>query len=164
MSAVVPLYSPERYRNEKEVGIRGANGAKLLKKLTGRHYSVINYHLAGEKASTIAKAMKITEVQVSIILNDPLARVVIEQRFVDMDMELRGLMPKAIDALRTGLESPDTNVQLSAADKYFRTQGLYAPKREESAHLSAEDLVRQLLDQTKTGETTSVSLTVRKEI
>jgi hypothetical protein len=88
---------------------------------------------------------------------------VIERRFTDMDMELRSLMPKAVEVLRQGMVSEDPNIQLSAADKWFRSQGFYSPKKEKETNLSAEDLVRQLLEQTKSGQTTSVSLTVTKE-
>jgi hypothetical protein len=151
-----------QYQIEKEIGIRSASGAKLLKRLTGKHLTCINYHLAGGKAGEIAKAMGMTEAWVSTVLNDPLSQDVIKKRFHILDMELRALGPKAVNVLRNSMDSEDPNIQLSAADKWFRANGFYAPKKDQGENLSAEDLVRQLLSQTAPGETTTLGITVRK--
>lgn len=162
MNELTPLFGKSKYQEEKELGLRSASGAKHLKKLTGKHLTCINYHLAGESGENIAKAMGMTQPWVSSVLNDPLAKDIIERRFIDMDMELRALMPKAISRIRDGLNSADPTVYLSATDKYFRSQGLYNPKNNTNPMLSAEDLVRQLLAETNPGSTTTLGITVRK--
>jgi hypothetical protein len=159
---IVPLAGKTQYQLEKENGLRSKSGAKLLKKLTGKHLTCINYHLAGEKSSNIAKAMKVTEAWVSTILNDPLSQDVIRSRFHLMDMELRAMMPQAVQVLRDSMAHEDPHVKLSGADKWLKANGFYTPKRDENPNATAEDLVRQLLAQTKAGETTTLGITVRK--
>jgi hypothetical protein len=153
-------YDPKAYRAEKASGERLPNGQTRLKKVTGKHLTCINYHLAGMTGAVIAANMNVTQAWVSKILNDPLVVDIIKQRFVELDSELRALYPQAIRVLSDGMRNDDPMVQLSAADKWFRANGHYGQKLDKSAQTSAEDLVRMMLE--KAEQNTSVSLTVSK--
>jgi hypothetical protein len=175
-------YSPERYREEVASGARRPSGARPLSKLSGKHLTCINYHLAGVKQGIIAQKMNMTPAWVSMVLSDPLSQELIKKRFLEMDGELRALLPQAIQVLREGLAPtmevlaqdeagnlvPKTvttpmETRLSATDKFFKSQGYYTPKDKGAAGITAEDIVREMLAQTRSGESTTVSMTVTKE-
>jgi predicted transcriptional regulator len=151
------------YAQEKAEGKRRPSGALYLKKLSGKHLRMINMHLAGMTGKEIAQQMELTEPAVSKILTDPLAIEMIQKQFQLVDMELRALMGKSVEGLRTALDCDDISLKLSAADKVLRSQGYYNPKNNQQAAVTAEDLVKMLLEKTEPGEKTSVSITVEKE-
>jgi len=180
--AIQHQYDPLAYRQEVATGARRPNGARPLTKLTGKHLTCINYHLAGVKQGLIAERMNMTPAWVSMVLSDPLSQELIKRRFLEMDGELRALLPQAIQTLRDGL-SPTMEVlvqdeagdmvprvvttpmetRLSATDKFFKSQGYYTPKDKGTAGITAEDIVKEMLAQTRSGESTTVSVTVSKE-
>lgn len=151
----------EKYRQEIAEGARSPSGAKYLKKLNGKHRACIELHMSGVTQKDIAAQLGVSQPWVSTIINDPLSQEVIKQRFVAMDQELRALGTAAVDALRSALASEDMMVRLSAADKWLKAHGYYE-KNKTSGALSAEDIVAELMKQTQTGETSSVTIQVHK--
>lgn len=136
-------YDPEQYRFEKIIGRRLKTGAFPLKRLGTVHKNVIALHLRSLSNRDIALITGLNESTISRILNDPLAQEVIQLYLSGIDQELQGLAPMAVDALRSGLSSQDTDTQLKAADKFFKATGRYA--KAEKGGESAEDVLARAL-------------------
>ena len=141
-------FDRERYEEEKRLGIRAPNGAARLRKLTGKHLRVVNFHMQGLKAYEIADIMRVSGAWISTVLNDPLAKAVIEQRFVDVDNEH---FAKSIKVVGEKLDADDPAIQLRAADMIWRARGRYDKKGDDRP--TAEDIVQKMLAMAKdTGE------------
>jgi hypothetical protein len=131
-----------------------------LEKLKGVHYQAINLHLMGKPNREVAEIMQKSLAWVSTTLNDPLVKQVISSRFKEVDDEFRALMPLAVGVIRQSMLNPDPAVQLSAADKWFRANGFYQAKTDTATRLTAEDIVKQLLEGTEAGQVSKVSIVV----
>ena len=176
-----------QYELEKADGTRRPNGATYLKRLNAKHITCIQFALAGVKQGVIAEKMNMTPAWVSMVLSDPLAQEMIQRRFREVDAELMALFPKAVEVLRTsmgetafvpkpvettrvvdGVEVEGTLVpvsmetRLSGAEKWFKANGYYSTKDKGAGSVSAEDIVREMLAQTKEGSSTKVSIEVTK--
>jgi len=147
-------YDATLYQSEKAAGRRGPTGALRLKKLTGAHLRIINLHLAGMKGGDIALQMGRTPAWVSTVLNDPLVKAEIQQRFVDTDNEMFARSTAVIDA---AMSDPDPGIKLRAAELVWKARGKF--NKPEDHRPTAEDVVARMLEiAAKTGE---ASVTVR---
>ena len=146
-------YSPALYQQEKDIGLRQPNGAKLLTKLSGKHLRIINFHMSGMTGIQIAQVMGMTGAQISIILNDPLSKQAIRERFVEVDNEMYA---KSHQVVADRLNSKDESLSLRAAEMVWRARGRFEKK--ESDRPTAEDLVRRMLE--IAGSSGQASLTV----
>lgn len=136
----VPLYE-----REKQLGLRRENGARKLKRLTTRHMRIISLHLAGEKGEDIARICGVTNVTVSRILNDPLARKLISQVYEDRQNEIDALAGEAIDAVRQTLKGDHTaREKLAAVDKFVKLKDTIG--RPDDSAKTAEDVVAQIFN------------------
>lgn len=129
------------YQQEKDDGRRSPSGALRLRKLSGKHYRIINYHLEGMKGQEIALMMGMSQGQISLILNDPLVKEVIAKRFVDLDNET---FARANQVVREKLEDKDPAIALRAADMAWRARGRYEKKSDDRP--TAEDVVQRMLE------------------
>lgn len=146
---LTPLYDPQQYAEDKKLGVRRSSGARCLKRLNPRHRMIIALHLNGMTAGSIAKVLGVNPQYVSIVLNDPLVQSTLERIYEDLDEELRALFPKAVEALRDGLEDPDNRIKLKASDQFFRTQNKY--KDDKRADVTAEDVIRRFMEVSSDG-------------
>lgn len=140
-AAAHPLipYKDTNYEREKRQGIRRANGARKLKKLSNRHLQIITKHLEGKSGEEISAEMHVTFITVSRVLNDPLAKDLISTVYRDRQGEIDALAGKAIDAVRTGLDSPSPRVKLTAVGSFAKLKETIG--KEESTAKTAEDIV-----------------------
>ena len=125
-----PSAAQERYTNHHASAKAQHSAGKLLgkpkrevvplKKLMPRHMEIIALHLKGEKATDIALKLGCTYATVWRIINDPQARTIIEEFYTAHRVDLMGLMPLAIDAVRKGLNSGDTKTGLLAVDRFVK--------------------------------------------
>lgn len=152
----------QKYHTEMAQGKRRPTGQPYLKRLSGKHLTIINYHLAGMTGIEIADRMGCSTVMVSSILTDPLAKAKIDERFAALDEELRALRSRAVNVIRTSMDHADPSVQLSAADKWFRAQGYYNPRKHEDSTPTAEDLVKLLLKESAPGESVTLSVGIER--
>ncbi len=145
----------------KGVTYGGGGGSRnTLKRLRGAHYQCVNLHLLGRTNTQIALEMGRSIAWVGDTLGDPLVKELLEQRFHQVDNELRALMPLAVGVLRENMQGLDPALQISAADKWFRANGFYQGKKVDDTRLTAEDIVKKLLEETAPGEVSKVSITV----
>lgn len=146
-------YDTTLYHEQKAAGVRSSSGQTRLTKLTGKHFRIINFHLQGMKGTEIARLMGMTGTQVSLVLNDPLARAVIQSRFIDIDNEMYA---RSHTVVAEAMNSKDPAIALRGADMVWRARGRFEKK--ESDKLGAEDLVRMMLE--RVGPQGQASITV----
>ena len=136
-------HDPATYDYEKIIGKRTPGGNHKLKRLRPVHRKIIALHLHGMTAGEIEIVTGFNQSAVYRILGDPLSQAYIQAHTAGADMELEALAPKAVDALRNGLESDDDRTALNAADKFFKATGRYG--RVETAKETAEDVIMRML-------------------
>ena len=115
------------------------------KKLRPTHLVMIEYHLAGCTYKEIADHLGCTDIAVGLVLRSEIAKEYIRGRVDDLNNEFQGLFRKVIDAVKGGLEHPDPEISLKAADKWLKAHGRYAPKKDGTAAPTAEDIIAQIL-------------------
>lgn len=135
-------YDPEQYQFDKITGKRTSKRTPL-KRLKAYHRNIIALHLRGMSNRDISTITGINESNISGIINDKLSQEIIQNYIEGVDRELEALAPMAVDAIRGALGSNDANVQLKAADKFFKATGRYA--KAEKGGDSAEDVLARAL-------------------
>lgn len=133
-------YDANQYQAEKESGLRLPSGATRLTRLTGKHLRCINFHLQGMKGGVIAEVMNVSPAWVSKILTDPLSKVAIQERFVEIDNEM---FTKATRTVDEKMDHKDPAIALRAADMVWRARGRYEKKTDDRP--TAEDVVQRML-------------------
>ena len=148
-------YTPQRYQEEKALGLRRPSGARPLTRLTGKHRRLILLHVNGLKAGEISQILNVSPAWVSTVLNDPLTQAEITTRFKELDGEL---FAKSISVVRNRMDQEDQDpaLALRAADMVWRARGRYAEKPAERT--SAEDIVQQMLAIAKDSGMASVTI------
>ena len=147
-------YDTQHYQDERASGARLPNGTKPLVKLTGKHLRLINYHLQGLKAGPICELLNVTPAWVSKVLNDPLTKAVLQERFVEIDNEM---FVRSVQTVREKMDSEDEAISLRAADMVWRARGRYEKKADDRP--TAEDVVQLMLR--TAAQTGSASVTIR---
>lgn len=106
------------YYKDKLLGKRLPNGVVPLKKLNGRHQRIIALHLTGKFSGVkIAEMLNCSAFTIHRTLNDPMAQQIINDFHSSIEMDLKAMLPLAIDAVRDGLEHDDQDVRLRAVSK-----------------------------------------------
>ncbi len=101
----------------------GDGGGTNLKSLTVRHRQIIALHLQGIAGTRIGEALNCSVGTVYHTINDPLARKVIDHYISGVENDLEALLPLAVDAVRSGLESTSDDTKLKAVDKFSKLSG-----------------------------------------
>jgi hypothetical protein len=118
----------------------------LLKKLTQKHKDMVVLSLQGLSRDKVAEVCGCTPEYVTMIARQPLAKAYIAELEEHMDLRLRGLYEKSIDAIQAGLASPKVSDKLAAAQIQMAAVGkseLPAGKDNQTA----EDVVGAMLIQ-----------------
>lgn len=140
-----PQHDITLYEREKRQGVRRANGARKLKKLSARHLKIISLHLAGKSGEQIASLIGCTVVTVSRILNDPLARDLLTKVYEDRQAEIDALAGDAIQAVREGLQGDHPlREKLMAVDKFTKLKDSIGKGEDEG--LTAEDVIERMFN------------------
>lgn len=93
---------------------------KALQRLTTRHRTIIALHLAGKSGIKIAEYIGCSSGSVNQILRDPSARKIIEHYLEGVEGDLAALLPKAVDAIREGLDHANPKIALGAVDRFAK--------------------------------------------
>jgi hypothetical protein len=106
----------------RPLGVKNGEGTKKepLRKLTPKHYEMIALHLRGKGLREIAETINCTYATAWRVMNDPLARQVIDEFYEAYKADLMGLFPIAVDAVREGLNDKDSKTRLLAIDRFVR--------------------------------------------
>jgi hypothetical protein len=142
---VVPKHDVAVYAKEKRIGVRRANGARKLKKLSSRHMKIISLHLKGSSGEEIAQTIGCTVITVSRILNDPLAKDLLSRIYEDRRAEIDALAGDAIDVVRQGLQGDHSiREKLTAVDKFTKLKDSIGKTEDEQ--MTAEDVIQKLFN------------------
>ena len=124
-SALKPIPYKMKDIRKKTLGRIGINGREKLKRLSQRHFKIIAMHLTGDyTGKEIAEELGVGKGTIYSVLNDPLAQEVIKEFRIGQMTELEALYPKAVEAIRTGLESGNVGIKLKAVDRYLKMAGI----------------------------------------
>ncbi len=130
---------------------RGVNGDGvknpwILKRLSQKHKDMITLSLQGLDREKVGEFCGCTPQYVTMVNRQPLARVFIAELESHLDLRLRGLYERSLDALQAGLTSPKIADKLAAAQIQLKAIGKAEPGPD-SAKQTAEDVVSALLIQ-----------------
>lgn len=118
----------------------------VLKRLTQRHRDMVTLSLQGLSREKVGEYCGCTPEYVTMINKQPLARAYIAELESHMDLRLRGLYERSLDALQAGLTSPKISDKLAAAQIQLRAIGKTEPGPDDSKQ-TAEDVVSAMLIQ-----------------
>ena len=93
---------------------------KSLQRLSIRHRTIIALHLSGKTGPQIAEYVGCSVGSVYQILRDPSARKIIEHYLEGIEGDLAALLPKAVEAVRSGLDHPSPKIYLGAVDRFAK--------------------------------------------
>lgn len=139
---LINRHYPQKYQNEKALGLRMANGVPPLKRLTKRHLRIISLHMDGVSSLAIASDAGCSQSTVLRVLADPLATSILGESDSNTKREIRALVPKAVAAVREGLKSGTLGTKLKAIDK-LKIMAEMTEAKEETQ--TAEDIISEIL-------------------
>lgn len=116
---------PRRLSHEDErratLGRVARTGDLRLKKLSTTHQTIIAMYLTGDYSiKEISEELAVSRAKINKILLDPLAQKIINEFREAENLELQGLQGIAVEAVRKGLRSQDTEMRLKAVDRYVK--------------------------------------------
>lgn len=149
------------YLREKSEGKRLANGVKPLKKLTQRHFRIINLYIGGESLTQIAGIMGCTVGTIWRIVNDPLAEPYLATAYKARQGEIDAMLGKNIDAVRDVLDKGTNRERLTAVGVYTKLKESVASDTRSSE--TAEDFAKAIV-QAATDGAENVNIQINQEI
>lgn len=128
VGAAKPKLVEQRERAEVNrrqlLGRTNPKGKLKLRSLSRRHMQIISMHLTGDYSGVeIAEIIGCSAAHVYSTLQDPMSLNIIEQFRQGQLQDLEALMPKAVDAVRDGLNDDNTRTRLAAVDRFVRMKG-----------------------------------------
>ena len=96
-----------------------------LKSLSIKHKFILALYMTGKYSQVqIAREADVHYVTVHKVLRCKLGRELLDAWKELMELELDGLMPLAVDSIRSGLKSADSKVRLLAVDRFMKMSGV----------------------------------------
>ena len=96
-----------------------------LKSLSIKHKFILGLYMTGKYSQVqIAREADVHYVTVHKVLRSKLGRELLDAWKEMMELELDGLMPLAVDSIRSGLKSADNKVKLLAVDRFMKMAGV----------------------------------------
>lgn len=133
-----------KYELEKALGLRFSSGMQIRKKVKAIHWKMYKLHLAGYSHQTIADALEVAYSTVQAALSQPWAQEGGKKHIDELRSQFDMLREKANNAVRKGLDNEDPDVNLRAANLFFKQQGDFTPKGQ-AAGETAEDVIKRML-------------------
>ena len=118
----------------------------ILKKLTQKHKDMVVLSLQGLSRDKVAEVCGCTPEYVTMINKQPLARAYIADLEEHLDLRLRGMYERSLDAIKDGLTSPKISDRLAAAQIQMAATGKSELSSGKDSQ-TAEDVVGAMLIQ-----------------
>lgn len=127
--------------------VRTANGKQALEGIPTKWRVILTLEMQGAPKCDIAQQVGMSAAAISEITRDDRYIAFRDEYLATIDNEFFAMKPLAFKALRNGLTSGDEDTALKAADQWFRgaSFGGFSKREERPTNLTAEDVVRQLL-------------------
>ena len=107
------------------IDLDGVGEKGELKTLSIRHKFILGLYMTGKYSQVqIAKEAGVHYVTVHKVLRCKLGQELLGAWKEMMELELDGLMPLAVDGIRSALKSGDSKVRLLAVDRFIRMTGV----------------------------------------
>lgn len=115
----------------------------ILKKLSNKHKNAIALLLQGLSHDEVAEAVGFRKEYMTVLLKQPLAKDYIRSLNEAMDVRLKALFGRSVDAIADGLNSQSSETKLKAAKLQMQATGRLEP--EDDGRKTAEDVVTAIL-------------------
>ena len=115
-----------------------------LRQIRPKHLQIVQLFMKGKTRHEIAEAVGVTTMTVGNIINDPAIKAVWQNEINQTLIELDGLLPLAVDALRKTLIKGDMKQKLTAARDVFKIRGMY--KEQVARGDTAEDVMKRITE------------------
>jgi len=115
-----------------------------FKKLKMIHRKVVALHLTGMSNADIDRILEKPGYAGSVLTNETV-KPVLARAYEEYDMELKALVPLAIQSFRKNVECGDPAVEVRAAKEILMVNGKYDGTKERQA--TAEDVIERILEQ-----------------
>lgn len=140
--------------NSSAVNRMDATGQRLdylagkTRPLSTRHRTILSMEMRSANKRDIAQALGMSETYISLVTRSQRYIKAREEILGQSDIDFINLKPLAVNTLRDAM-LPSANMpdRLKAADLWFRTRGYgaYAKQPEGAGNVTAEDVVKRLL-------------------
>lgn len=116
--------------------------------ISHRDFFVLSLHLSGSTAEEIAELAGYASVgTVYNILHKKEVVLVRQQLLAGLELEFEALQGQIFQTIKEKLNSADERVQLESVNIWMKFFGRFTPKLDRDQQLTAEDVVRQILNQ-----------------
>ena len=117
-------------------------------KISHRDFFVLSLHLSGSTAEEIAElAGYSSPYSVYNILRKKEVILVRQQLLESLELEFEALQGQIFQTVKDKLKSQDERIQLESVQIWMKYFGKFLPKSDGESHLTAEDVVKQILNQ-----------------
>lgn len=114
--------------------------------ISHRDFFVLSQHLAGKKAEEIAELMGYASAQsIYMILRKKEVLLVRQLLLEGLELEFETLQREVFEVIEGALRNGDDKLKMEAVDKWFRYFGKYKVKESKEKEITAEDVVKKLL-------------------
>ena len=137
----------------------GAEGGEIgeLKALSIKHKFILGLYMTGKYSQVqIAKEAGVHYITVHKVLRCKLGQELLNAWREMMELELDGLMPLAVDSIRSALKSADNKVRLLAVDRFIRMAGVGEEVKGVTINVVNDARVRFITDLKQIAEQESV--------
>jgi hypothetical protein len=128
---------------------------KGIKRITMKHRRMVAMHVKGHTCTEIAKMLGTSPGTVSVVLNNPTIRAVLQRIHAEFDGYIQDLKPLVYESLRDTLVHGTRTEKLKAIDRWGRITGEF--KDTPMQDVSAEDVIQRALRIRHTGVDGSVT-------
>lgn len=118
---------------------------KKKESINHRWFYILALHLAGRTAEEISELVDRHPLTIYAILKKPEVIAVRQQLLAGISDEFEALYQEVVQTIRDCLKSDKETVRLDAAEKWFKAHGKYQPKQDKESELTAEDVVKKIL-------------------
>ena len=133
------------YEEEKQLGLRRADGSMNLTQLKPIHHRMLALYMAGFSQTDIARTLQKTDATISRWLHDPLVLLELDRFYKSQQLRLKAIAGKAVDAVDQALDADSLSDRLKGVDRYTKLRESLGDK--DQGENTAEDVIERLLQQ-----------------
>lgn len=125
--------------------------------LTTEEMFVLSLHIKGESNESISIITGHSIAYVNNVILLPMSQNILKRVDASLEMEIKGMKPLAVSAMREVLQIGDAKAKGAMVDKYFKISGRYEGDNNKAR--TAEDIISKMMDVIKEQAMTTNNLT-----